>query len=271
MSTPADSKLIKVNIDVNLPALLGKLQVGLQRLSDLVTIGLGGAAKIEESDYREPQEFASLQIASDGRMSLSRAREEFETWCLRNSVTEAIDLVSAFLEECRTIAALHRLRGGCTGADWNNASIQARKKFHEMGFPAKTEHLRKEFGVGSKFEEHVLSLNRARNCLVHRLGIVSPKDIDVSGRLVVTWHALDFIAIDNATKRETILSEPIAFESESTLAARFGPYRREFVVGDRISFDQNEHKYTVFTFYMFALQIVQALGRLLSEISDRPQ
>src|SRR2546421_1033670 len=98
MSVTNNSEPTHINISVNLPALLGNLQVGLQRLIDLATIGLTGAPKVEETDYREPREFASLQIASDKRMSLSKAREEFQTWCLKNSFTEAIDLVSAFLE-----------------------------------------------------------------------------------------------------------------------------------------------------------------------------
>jgi hypothetical protein len=256
-----------INIDVNLPALLGKLQVELQRLSDLTTIGLVGTPKVEEADYREPRDFAALQIASDKRMSLSKAREEFQTWCLKNSFTEAIDLLSAFLEECRTIAALFRLHGACTGSDLNKAYIEDAKKFHELGFPKKIEHLRNEFGIASKFEDHVLSLNRARNCLVHRLGIVSPKDVDSGGRLVVTWHSLNLIAIDNSTGRETILVEPTVLESESRIAARVGPYQREFRVGDRILFDRNEHKHTVFTFYVFALEIVQALAKLQPETS----
>jgi hypothetical protein len=176
--------------------------------------------------------------------------------------------VGAFLEECRTIAALYRLHGNCTGADWNKATIEDKKKFHELGLPAKIERLRKEFGVASKFEDHVLSLNRARNCLVHRLGIVSPKDVSAKGVLVVTWHALNLVAIDTATKRETVLGEPTRLESESTIAARFGPYRREFQVGNRISFTRDEHKHTMLTFYMFALKIVQALEKLHPENSD---
>jgi hypothetical protein len=253
---------------VNLPTLLGKLQIELQKLGDLVSVGLIGAGKVEENDYREPREFASFQIASDNRMPLPKAAEQFQTWCLKNSFTEAIDLMGGFLEECRTIAALYRLHGNCTGADWNKACIEDRKKFHELGFPAKIEHLRKEFGAASKFEEHVLSLNRARSCLVHRLGIVSPKDVDPNGRLVVIWHALDLVAIDNTTKRETVLNEPTRLESESTLATKLGPYRREFMVGDRISFNRNEHKHTVFTFYVFALEIVQALEKLHPENKD---
>jgi len=266
--TPAEPKPTEINIAVNLPALLGQLQVRLQRLNDLVRIGLAGAAKVEENDYRESAPFASLQIASDKRMSLRKAREEFQTWCLKNSFTEAVDLVSAFLEECRTIAALYRLNGRCSGADWNRAYLQDRKKFHEMGFPAKIQHLRKQFGIASKFEAHVLSLNRARNCLVHRLGIVSAKDVDTTRRLIVTWHSLNLIVVDNATKHETVLSQPMVIESESTLAARIGPHRREFAIGERILFDQDEHRHTALTFYVFALEIVQALEKLHPATSD---
>ena len=64
MSPPTHSQPTHIEVDVNLPALLGKLQVGLQRLSDLVAMGLAGAPKVEESDYNEPREFASVQIAS---------------------------------------------------------------------------------------------------------------------------------------------------------------------------------------------------------------
>ena len=262
MPTASDSKPTAINITVNLPALLGQLQVALQRLSDLVAVGLAGAAKVEENDYREPTSFASLEIASDHRMTLDMARDEFQTWCLKNSFTEAIDLVGVFLEECRTIAAVYRLPGSCSGGEFNKAFVHDKKKFHEQGFPAKIEHLRKQFGVLSKFEEHVLSLNRARNCLVHRLGTVSAKDADASGRLTVTWHSLNLIVVDNTTQRETVLSAPTAIESESTLTARIGPHRRQFAIGDKIQFNQDEHKHTVLTFYVFALEIVQSLERL---------
>jgi len=99
-------------------------------------------------------------------------------------------------------------------------------------------------------------------------GIVSPKDVDPSGHLVVTWHSFNLVAIDNTTQRETVLSEPTVLESESTFAARIGPYRRKFAVGKRISFNRNEHKHTIFTFYVFALEIMQALEKRHPENRD---
>jgi hypothetical protein len=108
----------------------------------------------------------------------------------------------------------------------------------------------------------VLSLNKARNCLVHRLGIVSEKDVDANGCLALIWHSFELIVIDSATKQETRLTEPMIVKSESTLAARIGPHRKQFKAGDRISFDRDEHKHTMLTFYVFALELVQSVEKL---------
>lgn len=260
LSPEANPKEVKIK--VNLPAVLRQMQVQLQRLSDLVTIGLAGALKVAKTDYDVAPEFMSLQIASNERMPFEAARDDFQAWCLKNSFKEAIDLVSAFLEECRTVATLFRLAGRCSGADWNRGLVTEKQKFHDFGFPRKIEHLRKQFGVASKLEAHVLSLNRARNCLVHRLGVVSEKDVDASGKLVMTWHSLSLIIVDNATKVETAVTQPTLIESESTLQARIGPHQREFAVGERIQLSHHEHSSTILTYYVFALEIVQALEKL---------
>ena len=51
----------------------------------------------------------SFQIAPAGRVPHPAVKDEFLDWCLKNSFTEAIDCMNAFLEECRLLAALFRL------------------------------------------------------------------------------------------------------------------------------------------------------------------
>jgi hypothetical protein len=262
MTAAVESTPKEVRVTVNLEVLLGKLQISLQRLIDFVAIGLAGARRVEKSDYEEPKEFASLQVAAENRLPFATARDEFITWCLKNSFTDAVDLVSSFLEESRMVGALYSLGGRCSGADWKRAMNSEKKQFHELGFPAKIKFLREKYAISSNFENHVLSLNRARNCLVHRLGVVSEKDVDATGYLTLTWHSVNLLLIDNSTREETRLTKPTRVESESTLAARIGPHRRQLKVGDRILFDQDEHKHTMLTFYTFALQIVQAIEKL---------
>jgi hypothetical protein len=251
-----------IHITVNLTGLLGGLLISLQRLIDRVSIGLVGAAKVNEVDYAQPQQFAAIQLAPNHRLALAEAREDFESWCLKNSFTEAIELLSAFLEQGRTIAASYKLGSPCSRVDFEKAWHHDRRKFHRLGLPEKIKHLRKQFGVQSKFEPNVLSLNRARNCLVQRLGRVSPEDGDPNGNLTLTWHALDLILIDKASRHETPLTEPLTVKSESDLVARIGPRERQLKVGDRILFDQIEHKNTMLTFYVFALEIAQSIEKL---------
>jgi hypothetical protein len=49
MDNPPENNEHHVNIEVNLPAALGKLQVQLQWLSDMVSVGVTGLRKVDET------------------------------------------------------------------------------------------------------------------------------------------------------------------------------------------------------------------------------
>src|SRR5438105_4077835 len=101
-----------VEISINLLAALGKLLIQLQHLADFASIGVAGIGKVEEADYKASPFFYSFQIAAEHRIPYPQIKDEFSTWCIKNSFTEAIDILSIFLEECRLIAALYALGPG---------------------------------------------------------------------------------------------------------------------------------------------------------------
>jgi hypothetical protein len=249
---------VNVHVEVNLPASFAKLRVRLQRLVDLPSIGTIGVRKVTESEYQTSPFPESFQIAPDGRIPYPAVVEEFIEWCLKNSFTEAIDCMSAFLEECRSLAAVVRIGSNTTTVGEWNAEMNS---FHRMGFPDKIAHLREEFGIQSQFEEHVVSLNRVRNCLVHRLGIVGAKDVSQDAKLVIKWHALRMIIIDSVTGEESSVAEQKVAKNESKLVARFGPVEKQLSIGDQIRLSPDELFYTMFTFYRFASELLQALGQ----------
>jgi hypothetical protein len=251
-----------VNVQVNLPVALGKLQVQLQRLSDLVSIGVTGLRKVDEAEYQESPFFASVQLASNDRLSFAEIKDEFTYWCLRNSFTDAIDQVSAFMEECRLIARLYHMGSKVTGAEWNDAVVDERRKFHKLGLPDKVTYLRERYGVSSQFEDHILSLNRVRNCLVHRLGIVSAEDVKGSTELVIKWHGVRYLLADNVTGVETYLEGPTQAQNESELKLRIGPIERKFPLKEAIRLSPAELDYSMHTFYVFALEILKAIEKL---------
>jgi hypothetical protein len=250
-----------VTVTTNLPASLAKLESHLQHLVDVVSIGVIGVQKVEEAEYKVSPFAAAQQLAEP--LSYAEAKEEHLYWSLKSAFTEAIDRIGEFLEECRVLAVLYRL-GSTTinGEGWNRIWTTEREAFDRKPFPAKIEYLREQCGTNFQFEEHVLTLNQARNCLVHRLGVVSEKDSKGKELFTIKWHSIRFVIIDCVTGEETFVPQLTPTKNESTLNLRIGPIEKSFHVGDRLRLSPEELNYTMWTFRSFALELLQAIERL---------
>ena len=261
---------VNVNVEVNLAEALAKLQVKLQRLVDLPAVGILGVQKVDEAEYQVGPFSESFHIASDGRVPFSSVKDEFTDWCLKNSFTEAIDSMNAFLEECWLFASIFRLSAGAaTAGQWDNIWNKKRSNFHWKGVPEKIKILRRDFGVQSELEPHILSLNKARNCLVHRLGTVGPDDITGDEKLVIKWFAVRMLIVDKTTGEETPVAEQREpTRNESNLVARVGLFEKHFALGEKVRFSSSELAYTMYTFYRFAGELLRIIERMMPTVQQ---
>lgn len=251
----------QLNIEVNLPAALAKLDRDLQRLVDLVSIGVIGVRKVEQDEYGVSPFPSSQQLHP--AVPYDQAKGEYVTWVLRNAFAQAIDHAGEFLEQCRLLATLHLLDSKTiSGEDWNRILTNEREAFDRKFFPDKIKWLREKCGATFQFEEHVLTLNQARNCLVHRLGVVSKRDTKDNGAFTIKWHCMRLVAIDSVTGDEIPVPNQTPLKNESTIALKIGPVEKQFSIGDRIELSSDELNYTMWTFHSFALEVLQAIERL---------
>ncbi|MGB8707303.1 MAG: hypothetical protein WCD72_05055 [Dehalococcoidia bacterium] len=65
---------------------------------------------------------------------------------------------------------------------------------YNFGLEKKLTHLKNEFDVGIPNPEYFTTINHARNCLTHRLGIVGTEDCGNDDKLVVKWRGFDIYA-----------------------------------------------------------------------------
>jgi len=250
---------IPVTVTVNLPAALAKFQVGLQRLIDLVSVGIAGVQKVEESEYQSGPFRSSIHLA-DNRIPFSEIKTVFDAWCLKSGFTDAVDYLSVFLEECRLVASVHSLGSNTTAAELDRVRFEERESFHGLLPRRQIKFLTEHYDVNSNLQEHVLSLIQVRNCFVHRHGIVGNKDLNDSDRMTIKWNAFHMVLADTVTGRETLADEQSApTENASNLIARIGPVERHLSVGDRIQLSPREFFDTMYTFYSFALELLQVV------------
>lgn len=103
------------------------------------------------------------------------------------------------------------------------------KEFEGKNFPTKQEILNRCHSSSIAFEDNITSLNSARNCFVHRQGIVSAKDTkDGGNNLIIKWRA-------------------IRIDKNSNPSYAFVNLEKEYVIGTTIVFDHQECMNTMYT------------------------
>jgi hypothetical protein len=122
------------------------------------------------------------------------------------------------------------------------------KKFHHLGFPDKLEHIKGAHNIelNDKFAEQLLSINAARNCLVHRRGIVSDPDITGNNQLQVKWTRLQLVLTNEDGEKELVFGELV--EKESWVGMRSIGEMKAFNLGDAIDFSAKEFSDVTWTF-----------------------
>ena len=161
----------------------------LQHLIDIIKFSKVATDCIQENKFNEYSEFTQFQIAPNHILEFNEAKNIFHRWCLKNSFKDCVENLNIFLDECHLVCELLAFRKNdqIIAEDFNRIVGPNKKKYNKEGLPKKIKILRENFDVSSQFEEHVMSLNNVRNCLVHRGGIVQQEDLNTEKELVAKF------------------------------------------------------------------------------------
>lgn len=190
-----------------------------------------------------------------------------------------MEAAAGFLDEVRQVCAFYSLGGQATinGAEWNAKINSEKKEFHRLEFPRKIVHLRQHYGdqLISELCDEVLSINKARRCLVHRGGKVSTLDFNSNEALIVRWQKME-VLIDGPRGRRIVVP-PANADAGETVGLRQVKTSKQFHEGDAVSFSAQDFSELCWTFFVFAKQIVsnvvtygQAQGVPIKEVAPAP-
>jgi hypothetical protein len=248
-----------LNIDCD--SLIGHLQVNLQHLSDLVLFSSVASSSVQEKDYIDPPAFFKFQIANSQKYDFSQVKERFQQWCLINSFEDAVDYLNCFLDECYVVCEILKssqnnlIKFGL----FRHISSRGKVKFNKLGLPDKIKRLKDAYGVFSPMEDHIMSLNRVRKCLVHRLGIVGSQDVSPNNVITAKFKQIQLLAVNQDNTQEIVISGPLTVESGWRVAVRLNDFNKDFRLSERIVFSEHEHVWAIFTFFWFGQEIKNAI------------
>ena len=249
------------SIRVNLAALLGSLKRSIQRSIDLVSLGLMSAEAAATEDMILPGAYLQLAIAGDKRRDLETIKNEFRAWVLEGGLRDCVEAIGSFLEEVRAVCAVWSVAGQSpiTGEQWNERIVHESRRFHRLGLPDKIAFLKERYhpALLNDLEDEILTINAARNCLVHRRGIVSGRDANSQEGLQVRWLKMELLA--KGPEGEQAIEPPMLVEGPATISVRQAKESKLFRPGDTITFTVQEFSELCWTFFRFGQLLVAQL------------
>jgi|GEM_PF-1720582 len=252
---PSETHHIHINLNLDSPVAI--LQRAIQRIIYLVSGALASSTDTVDDPLLLPEVGIQANFDPSLKWSPIQVRTELKTWILQNGFRDAVESLSVFLEESHKIssawALIKRQESGdqLTGADLSSLQESDPKTFHRLGLPDKFGHFRDSHGilVDPQLLKNILSVNTARNCLVHRGGIVGEKD-SINNILEVTWRRLKLIAIDSLGEHE--LQMGVVYPEGATIALKLVEESKIFNIGESIIFTAQEFQNIVWSLFMFS-------------------
>jgi hypothetical protein len=259
-------QLVLDRVGTALTALEGWARSGKKRpsLPDGVTAAIGLNVKANVPGTNFPIQLAPALSHQDGL-------DETRRWILFTGSSDTIGFVSEFLAGIRILlAAISVLeRDGTVSAsrlrEVTSRTSKAGRHFDGAGVPEKLALL-DELGLPKSstlgtLRAMLLSINKARNCLEHRLGLVHPSDVNdkTSDALVVCWQAPVFgVSQRDGTKREASTGRIIKARRGMT----FGTVDRTkiFAIGSRVDFASQAFQEQLWTLKRFGEEVTKAVG-----------
>lgn len=256
-----------LEVSINLVAMQATFFRTLQRQLDVIKVLQVGCLTVTEEQVAAERAFGEFTPANGAQLSHENSKREAQSWLLRGFLRDSIEATGLFLDECLFVCAFYEMasRGGTKGAEVNHLLHSLPKRLHRLHFPEKLATLEREYGVVTRFNAQVSSLNRARTCVVHRLARVSSLDVGEADTLEITFQAMRIVARGQSTGATQIIDRPgIVVAEQSMLEMHFVDKTKTFKLGERIELESVELYDTIITLWRFGMamaQSVEAYGR----------
>jgi hypothetical protein len=261
----------KITVQVNLDAVFAELCHRLQCCIDMVCFGIRAAphGPVDPSTFPLKGAWFHVVTSESSMLKGEPLREVFGTWVLACGLRDAVEVLGVFLERARTAAATYSVwekfqitgtRDACIPSEeWNERIVAGAAKFHRFGLPDKLERLtRYSSTLAPSLSEEVRTINQARNCLVHRGGLVTDRDSNTPDGLVVKWEEVS-LEIDTPSGRQS-LNPPQYVAEGGNLVMNYERTSKLFTFGEAVTFSAQEFAEMCMTFVRFGNELCHQLS-----------
>lgn len=244
-----------VVVRLNKQAVTAPAIQAMQRTSEVMSAALPA---IEAATWEETSVLGGFGLRIESQQPLEERRAAHKAWLLSAGFRELVGGVRQSLEAAYLYLSVITAGNRSTTIEEFESEIATyRRLANRMSFPDLIEAVEAMLDQPLNFADQFGSMQRVRNCLEHRDGIVGQADADAEGRLILTLPSLTTEIENEDGVKELKAGDYI--RKESLVRVRLIDKLRSFAVGERVEFDATEFHEIAFSCWFFASDLSKKL------------
>jgi len=244
----------------------------LQQTVEVVSFSLSA---LENADLSQPPKFegSRFQFLVGGDVPAAVRKESYTNWLLSKGFQDLARGIRLSLEEAllyNSIVELARtdLPNIKTWEALQDRMQQFRKRADEANFPDLLAQVNKGLTAPLHFESQFLSLQKVRNCLEHRDGVVADKDVDPDTKVLRLALPRIKLFIEKEGK-EIEIDKGSLVEANTAMGMKNVIQEQEFKLGERITFKAEEFHDIGYGYWLIASDLASKLPKFESKVSNQ--
>jgi len=219
-------------------------------------------------DLNKPMPTDSFPIAIINQkptLTLNEQKLASFEWVITKAFEDFINGLTKSLKEAnkiiRTLKLSEKPKYSMTRDEIECELNKINAEIEDLHFPALIKFIENYIGHPLPFSSEIISINQIRNCLVHRGGIVSDKDLKNNNELELKWISLKWY-----TKINEVSTEITYDLRKNEIAVNNIEYmvidnKKSFELGQKISIDINEFNGIAYTCSEFANYLYSSMPK----------
>jgi hypothetical protein len=189
-----------IEVNLNADGVVGPALAAMRDSLHIIALSLEA---LTNSDLRIvpniPSSFTKFTFAAPANEDLAERRATLTRWLISKGIQELARGIRQSLEEAYLYVSLCQMPDGPTTVEQFNAMVSTlRRKAGRAKFPELMQSVSAKLVEPLTFEQEFRSLQKVRNCLEHRGGVVGPEDTDGAQILRLVLPALKvFVVSEN--------------------------------------------------------------------------
>ena len=255
-----------INIKLNPDGVVNPIIQIMKECTENIMFGLKTCDSVSSlpEELKEVDTFFQMKIGPDS--DFVTQKNNYKDWLYKKGFEELTEGIKLSLVEAYFYVAIiefvHKQKDVITLSDLQDTINYIRKKASKQSLPGLLEKINKHLTSPLNWENQIISINNARNCLVHRKGIVTGLDINdkENNNLLIEWVRFKIYYEHNEKEIELhknqIVQGPAGIKLKSEIK------QKRFSIKEKLHFDYKEFNEFVMCCLHFALDLKEKLPKI---------